>query len=111
MSQAISVQDLRDSDLHPATMYRVLSNDEKKRLETPLILGTTYTLNQSETKKVSIGLQPRADGSIQPIVKLQNNTMAGGIVFESGAWSVLQTHLPDISKYFSGRQKIVRGSC
>lgn len=110
MSQAIGVNDLRDSDLQPQTMYRILSDDEKKRLEAPLILGTTYTLNSSETKKVNIGLQPRADGSIHPVVKLQNNTMAGGIVFESESWHLLQTKLPDISKYFAGGQKIAWGS-
>lgn len=110
MSQTSGVEDLRKPDLQPSAMELGLTEDEKKRLELPLILGTTYALNQSETKKVSVGLQLRDDGSIQPVAKLQNNSMAGGIVFESKDWNLLQTHLPAISKYFEGGQKTAWGS-
>lgn len=111
MTHLLSGQDLRNSDGKQPSVYRMLTDEEKRRLETPLILGTTYTLNQSETKKVSIGLQPRANGIIQPIIKLQNNTMTGGLVFEATEWNLLQTQLSEVSKYFKeGGQKIVWGS-
>lgn len=109
MTHLLSVQDLCNTD--GSTVYCALTEQEKRRLEAPLILGTTYSLNQSETKKVSIGLQTRANGSIQPIIKIQNNTVPGGIVFEASEWNQLQTHLAEISKYFAGdQQKIVWGS-
>lgn len=86
-------------------MYRILSTEEKKKLEAPLLLGTTYSLNYSGTKKISSGLQPRVNGDIVPIIVLQNNNSSGGIVFESTAWSKLQTGLDDIGSYFTGGYK------
>lgn len=93
------------SDLSVKTMYRILSPAEKKKLESPLLLGATYNLNNSETKKISVGLQPRVNGEIVPIVKLQNNNSSGGIVFESSAWSNLQDCYGDISAHFKKSKK------
>lgn len=104
MSQTIGVQDLSV----PATnMEEILSVAQKDHLEaSPLILSTTYSLNHSATKKITVGLQLRVDGSIQPIVQFQNNSSSGGIVFDSEAWSLLQSHLPAVSKFFTGGQKV-----
>lgn len=94
----------------PNTMYPILTQDEKKKLEAQLILSTTYPLNQSETKRITVGLQTLMNGSIRPIIKLQNNNSPGGVIFESLGFSSLQNNLPKIADYFVGGQNPVWGS-
>lgn len=94
----------------PSTWDPVLSREEVARLEAPLILGTTYPLNQSETKRISVGLQPLVDGRIRPIIKLQNNNSSGGIIFDSAGFSKLQNHYPAIAKFFTNGANPVWGS-
>lgn len=90
------------SALKRVFMTPSLSAEEIKRLETPLILSTTYALNRSATKKICVGLQPRSNGCIEPIIKLMTNQSGsgGGIVLDSPAWTMLQTHIPTIDEYF-----------
>lgn len=94
----------------PSTWDTALSHEEVTRLEASLILGTTYPLNQSETKRISVGLQPQVNGDIRPIIKLQNNNSSGGIVFDSAGFSKLQNHYPAIAKFFTGGTNPVWGS-
>lgn len=93
---------MSEADSKPVIMYRLLTREEKKKLETPIILNGSYTLNNSETKRVSVGLQPQANGGIKPVIKLQNNNTAGGIVLDTEGWRALQEKIPQIADYFSG---------
>lgn len=99
------VFNLKSSTVHPP-----LSFNEKKRVEAQLILGSTYALNHSETKRISVGLQPLETGQITPVLKLQNNNSSGGIVFNSSGFSILHDCLSEITQYFEGTQKTIRGS-
>lgn len=77
---------------------------ELSKRSAPLLMSTTYSINQSGTKKISVGLQPRPSGQFEAVVKLSGNHSFRVVVLEQSEWIALQSQVNVISDYFATSQ-------
>lgn len=59
-----------------------------KKSERHLVLSTTYGLNISWSKKITVGLRLRIDGTFEPVIRLINN-YSSGVSLTVAAWEDL----------------------
>lgn len=72
------------------------------RPENYMILATTYTLNNSDTKRIQIGLRSlNEDGVFKPAIKLSGNT-SNGLCIDFDTWLKFQQHVERASSYLRG---------
>lgn len=70
-----------------------------KKSERHLVLSTTYGLNISWSKKITVGLRLRIDGTFEPVIRLINN-YSSGVSLSVSAWEDLMESFELIDTYF-----------
>ncbi|XP_048511824.1 uncharacterized protein LOC125501061 [Athalia rosae] len=70
-----------------------------KKSDRHLLLSSTYGLNASWSKKLTVGLRLRMNGTFEPVVRLINN-YSSGVSLGLEGWASLIANLPKLEKYF-----------
>jgi hypothetical protein len=77
-----------------------MNPDERRSERLHMLLTTTYGLNNSQTKRIHVGLQTTNKGIFEPVVKLSGNN-ADGVYLDEESWQEFQENLPLINEYLS----------
>lgn len=70
------------------------------RSRNQLLLSTTYGLNASASKKLTVGLEIQPNGTFEPVVRLINHSTYG-IILDSSSWTILLQNVDKITSYFA----------
>lgn len=83
------------------TSNEEFNSESVKKLNRPLLIATTYFLNNSGTKKVYIGLEYNdSTEKYQPIILLKNTQYSRGVRIDIDTWSEIQNKIQHITDYF-----------
>ncbi|XP_039303332.1 uncharacterized protein LOC120359502 [Solenopsis invicta] len=81
-----------------------MHNDERRSERFPMLLTTTYGLNNSHTKRILVGLQTTKKGIFEPVVKLSGSN-ADGVYFDAESWLQFQENMGVMSDYLNANNK------
>ncbi|XP_048515905.1 uncharacterized protein LOC125502155 [Athalia rosae] len=70
-----------------------------KKSDRHLLLSSKYGLNASWSKKLTVGLRLRMNGTFEPVVRLINN-YSSGVSLGLEGWASLIANLPKLEEYF-----------
>lgn len=88
----------------PPVRYLEVKATEPAKQNLPVIMSTTYPLNNSGSKKITVGLQPQYNNRFEPVVKLAGNYSHRTVIFNQSEWVGFKTHLTTIRQYFATKQ-------
>ncbi|XP_025160386.1 protein farnesyltransferase subunit beta-like [Harpegnathos saltator] len=70
-----------------------------------MLLCTTYALNNSDTKKMQVGLRTTYDmGPFEPTIRIMGNT-SSGILLDLNTWEKFKNVIPSANSYLCGENK------
>jgi len=81
-----------------------MCNEEGRNERFHMLLLTTYSLNNSHTKKLHVELQTTNEGVFKPLVKLSGSN-ANGIYFDADSWQFLH-NMGLMSEYLTRNNKL-----
>ncbi|EFN81886.1 hypothetical protein EAI_03094 [Harpegnathos saltator] len=75
------------------------------RNERNMLLCTTYALNNSDTKRMQVGLRTMYDvGTFEPSIRIMGNT-SSGILLDLHTWEKYKDIIPSANSYLCGENK------